>query len=124
VNRDEMTVRLRRFHKSRVANWIGGLGALGGFLALVLVLWQRVHGGRGLDHYIAMSGYEWSPLIALITVVIASLVLVVGGSLRWLVEQREERSFLATVRQRIAARHQRRTGKPCTGGREQGAAEQ
>jgi hypothetical protein len=75
---------VRHFYRNKVANVIGAVGAVGGFAALVYKLAQQVGSGRGLDHYIAMSGQEWSPLAALILIVVIVAVLTVSGVLRWM----------------------------------------
>jgi hypothetical protein len=91
--------------------WIlAGILTFVGFLTLALGLVNRVRQGRGIDHYTAMSGYEWSPVPVLVLMVVAFTVLTVGGILRWYFDRREERDFVATLRRRIRdrARHQPR----------------
>ena len=98
---------LRQFHKNKVANAIGAVGALGGSAALIYKLVQRVRTGHGLDHYIAMSGQEWSPLAALVCMGVAATALVIAGLLRWMPES----AFLGTLRNPPTGHARPRAGK-------------
>ena len=118
------TMKLRRFHKSKVANAIGAVGALGGAAALTYKLVQQVRSGRGLDHYIAMSGQEWSPLAALVLMSLALAVLIVGGLLRCVSQTCEDRSFVATLRRRIIVQRDRPARGSDDTEREEDAVEQ
>ena len=92
----------RHILKSRAANVVGAIAALGGGAALIYRLVEAIRSGRGIDRYIAMSGQEWSAIPALVFTVVALSVLVVGGVLRWIADTREEHDFLGTLRRRIS----------------------
>jgi hypothetical protein len=104
----------RRILKSGLAQIVGAIAALGGAAALVYKLVEDVRIGRGVDHYIAMSGQEWSAIPALVMIGIATTILVVGGILRWAAEAHEEHDFLSTIRRRMSIR---RTGAAVPKGR-------
>ncbi len=90
--------------RSRIVWTLAGVLAFLGFLTFVVGLVNRVRQGRGIDHYTAMSGYEWSAIPVLILIVVAFTVLIIGGMLRWYFDRREERDFVATLRRRIRDR--------------------
>ena len=106
---------MRHLPKSRLANVVGATLAIAGSVAVCLALVKRVREGRGLDHYIATSGQEWSALPALIFGVVATLILVVGSGLRWYFERREEHDFLRTVGDRIRRRRNARRSQDPSG---------
>jgi hypothetical protein len=82
--RPDWALGFRHILKSRLANTIGVMTALGGGVALVYKLVVDIQGGRGLDHYIAISGREWSPIAAMVFAAIVVTILLVGTVWRWI----------------------------------------
>jgi hypothetical protein len=99
---------MRELLGSRVAWAVYMLAGVGGFVAMLVGLLDAVRSGKGLNTYRSFWGVEWNPLVVLILIIVATLVLVVGGALSSYAEEREERDFLATMRERLARRKQER----------------
>ena len=97
--------------KSSVARLVLGVAMTGAVAALILKLLERVRAGRGGEQYMAMSGYIWSPIPVLIFMVLALVILVGGGFLRWIWERNEERSFMDAMRHRMALRRKQRDAR-------------
>ncbi len=83
---------MRHLRANPLARLVAGTLAIAGGLAGVLVLIARIRDGHGLDHYIAVSGQEWSAIPALVFVVVGTMVLVVGGGLSWWRNRRQRAS--------------------------------
>ncbi len=92
---------MRHLPKSRLANVVGATLALAGSVAVILALVKQIREGRGIDHYTAMSGREWSAIPGLVLVVMALLVMVVGSGLRWYLNRRATHTGFRTSRRRI-----------------------
>jgi hypothetical protein len=65
---------LRTLPKSRAANVVGAIAAIGACMAVVLRLASRVRSGHGLDQYTTIFG-EQTPLAGLIFIAVGAGVL-------------------------------------------------
>jgi hypothetical protein len=72
--RDSGRLLLRTLLRNRVANFVGAIAALGGCLAIVLRLADKVRTGHGLDRYTMIFG-EQMPVAALISIAVSAGVL-------------------------------------------------
>jgi hypothetical protein len=105
---------VRDFNRSRVLLAIAGVMSIGGGAAVIYKLYDSVRSGHGLQPYIAVSGQEWMALPALIFMVIAVTILVVGGVVRLGFDAWEERSFIAALRKRLVPSRANGATRPVT----------
>lgn len=58
---------IRAFQSSRALGWIAGVLGVLAFVGFVLRLVGRVQGGRGLETYMTVRGYETNAIQVLVT---------------------------------------------------------